>query len=114
MLFIVKDDLEAQKTVIVAGQENVSDHSGVIAVGGLSQLVLAADNDRSGWIFQNVGASPMTLNELGAPATPTPLAGAGSFVVAPGAFFPPPGYPATVAGIAVQGATGDGYVARSW
>jgi hypothetical protein len=114
MLFIVKDDLEVQKTTVIAGQENVSDRSGLIAATGVSQVAIQPDAARSGWFFMNVGTHPMTLNELGAAATLLPVAGAGSFVVAPGAVFPPPGFPTTVAAIGVQGTAGDGYVARSW
>jgi hypothetical protein len=86
------------------------DRSGVI-VAGPTQTLMPANPGRSGWIVQNNSATgnSMTVNDLGNPAN-----GAGSFVIPPGGYFPPPGYVVTNSDIEIGGAVGDAFTAREW
>lgn len=109
MLLKIVDALGASQTIIARAQEAALDHSGTVAATGVSQELLAANTFRSGWLIQNKGANPMYVNELGA-AT----AGAGSFAVAPGASFPPLGFPIGTGAIAVLGTAAEVFTCREW
>lgn len=109
MLMIVLDGQQQQQTVIVKGQELSSDRSGSISSTGASELLLDANASRSGWIIQNLGDDPLHINEIGAAAE-----GSGSFVVAPGAFFPPSNFPVTTGVVSIMGITGTAYTVREW
>lgn len=95
--------------IIVQGLEATADKSGSIAATGVSQLCIAANSLRSGFIIQNKGSNPMYVNDLGAATV-----GASSFTIAPGAFFPPPGYPMTGNAVNIIGTVSDVYSAREW
>lgn len=112
MLLDVKDGLGQDQTIVVASQEEPADASGILTQA--NQKLLGANAYRAGWFFQNIGANSMQVNELGADASTVVAAGAGSFVVAPGATWPPPGFPLTTAQINVSGTLGDGFIAREW
>jgi hypothetical protein len=99
--------------IITPGQENLVDASGVIAATGVAQVLLAANANRSGFILQNDGSHNMEINDLGV-ATTTPTANNGSFVVVPGAYFPPAGYPVSTGAISIIGNTNDAYTVRAW
>lgn len=110
MLLTVLDGLGVQQKVIVAGQEAIVDKSGTIAATGVAQVAIAANALRSGYRIQNRSAvNPMYVNELGAAS-----AGQQSCTIAPGAFFPPEGYPVTTSAISIMGTTGDLFSAREW
>lgn len=104
------------QTVIVAGIESIVDESNVIAQTGVSQMAAAANGNRSGWAFQNQSQNGnwMYLNELGTAATSATAPGNGSWAVAPGAVFPPPGFPLSTAQINILGTAGDVFVFREW
>ena len=111
MLLQVLDGNSALQQVIVHAQEAQTDKSGTIAVTAQSQLVLAANTTRSGWVIQNRGVNPMYINDLGAAASTGP----GSFVVQPGGFFPPyPGHPISTTAVEILGTAGDAYTVREW
>jgi hypothetical protein len=109
----VLDGNAVLQTLLAKGLEAPVDHSGIIAATGVAQVALAANLTRSGWFFQNVGASPMRLNDVAA-ATAAVVGGNGSFVVAPGATFPPDNFPISTAAISVMGTINDTFVIREW
>lgn len=109
MLLTVLDGLGVSQKVIAVGQEAPVDKSGVIAATGVAQVAIDANAFRSGFVIQNTGANAMRVNELGAASV-----GAGSFSIAPGAFFPPAGYPVSTGAISIVGTAGDIFVAREW
>ncbi len=110
MLLKVLDGTATSQTVIAKGQEAPTDRSGTIASTGVSQTLMAANATRSGYVVQNNGASVMWLNEIGAAAS----AIGGSYAIAPGAVFPPPGWPVTAAAIAITGTAAQAFTAREW
>src|SRR5271157_1669118 len=109
MLLVVTDGQGNAQTIVVKGQEVVVDYSGIIAATETSQLLLATSATRSGWIIQNNGQSPMTINEIGLDATVK------SFAVAPfGGVFPPENFPLTTNQLNIAGTAGDNYTLRAW
>jgi hypothetical protein len=114
MQLYVVDANGNQQVVLVAGIEIPTDQSNVIVATGVSQALLAANADRAGMLFQNVGTHNMTINELGAAASGTVSEGSGSWVVVPNAYFPPPGFAMTNSAFAVEGTMSDAYVCREW
>lgn len=105
-------------TVAFAGQDPINDASGALTASALPtgapqtpQVVAAANAARQGFLFQNTSQNAMLLNEDGVVA-------ASQFVVNPGAFFPPPGYPIPTGQITVEGSAdsqvGDTFAARWW
>lgn len=113
MLLNIIDGSGFQQKIITPGQETITDQSGVIAVTGVAQQLLAANPNRSGFIMQNDGAHNMEVNDLGA-ATTTPVANNGSFVVLPGGYFPPMCYPVSTGAISIIGTINDTFTARAW
>lgn len=110
MLLTVLDGAGVTQKVIVAAQEAVTDKSGSIAATGTAQTAIAANTLRSGYRIQNRSAvNPMYVNELGAASS-----GQQSCAIAPGAFFPPEGYPVTTSAISIMGTAGDLFAAREW
>jgi hypothetical protein len=109
MLLQIKDGAGATHTIIVQAQDTVNDRSGAIDADAVSQTVMAANLNRSGFYFQNVSTHNMTLNELGIDATAT-----GAWVIPPNGTFPPPGYPVSTDAINVAGTLGDVFIAREW
>ncbi len=109
MLLNVLDSAGVAQKVIVASQEAIVDHSGSIASTGVAQTAIAANALRSGFFIQNKGANPMYVNELGAATN-----GAGSFTIAPGASFPPAGYPISTGALSILGTAADIFTAREW
>lgn len=110
MLLNVKDSAGDTQIVVVQAQENPSDASGVIVADGVSQTLVGAFAERSGFLIQNLSVeNPMYINEIGGDATSP-----GSFMLVPRAFFPPPGYPVPTGDINIAGSMGDRYAARVW
>ena len=109
MLLNVLDSAGVTQKIIVASQEAVVDKSGSIASTGVAQVAIAANLLRSGFFIQNKGANPMYVNELG-----DATADAGSFTIAPGASFPPAGYPVSTGAISILGTAADVFSAREW
>lgn len=108
-LLKVIDAEGGEQTRIVPAQGEASDISGAIAATGVSQTLAEVNADRSGWLFQNLGAHSMTISELGDSASDD-----GAFLVASGAFFPPPGLVVPVGQITVAGTIGEKFSAREW
>ena len=109
MLLVVTDGQGNAQTIVVKGQEVVVDYSGTITATEISQPLLAASATRSGWIMQNNGQNPMTINEIGN----SPLTN--SFAVAPfGGVFPPENFPLTTNQLNITGTAGDNYTLRAW
>ena len=114
MLLNVVDGQGFPQKIIAVGQETVVDVSGVIAATGVSQVLIPANPYRSGFIMQNCSDDFMYVNDLGNAAAPPETANNGSFVVAAGAFFPPPGYPISTGAISISGTINDTFTARAW
>lgn len=113
MLLKVTDQAGVTQTIVASAQEAVVDDSGTIVATGTAQTLLAANVLRSGWVMQNRGVNPMYVNEIATAATAV-SANDGSFIVQPGAFFPPVGYPLSTGAVSVLGTIGDAYVVRAW
>jgi hypothetical protein len=105
--------------VAFVGQDVVSDASGSLDASAVPpsnplvpQQVLAANPARVGFLFQNTSENAMILNEINANF-------GSSWVVEPGAFFPPfSGYAVPTGAVAVVGSAdsqaGDTFAAREW
>jgi hypothetical protein len=113
MLLNIVDGTGLPQRIIVEGQETVIDQSGLIVATGVAQVLAAANANRSGIILQNDGSHNMEINDLAAAASPT-VTDNGSFVVTPGSYWPPAGYPVSTGAISVSGTTGDTYTCRTW
>lgn len=111
MLLTVLDAGAVPRTEIVRGQETLTDVSGVLAVDNTWQILAPPNPTRSGISFQNRGTSPMDICDMGVDAAE---AGATSWLVEPGGYWPPPGFPTTVGEIAVRGTAGDAWTARDY
>jgi hypothetical protein len=110
MLLKVIDASGATQTVITKGQESPVDHSGIIANTGQSQLLMDANNFRSGFLFQNVGANPMWLNDTGADANTQ----FGNWLVAPGESVSSENFPVSTLKWTIRGTVNDGFTMREW
>lgn len=109
MIITILDAAGVQQSVIAKGQESVVDKSGTITATGVSQLLMAANANRSGFLVQNLGSNPMHINAFGVAADDQT-----SFTIAPGAFFPPENYPITTGAITILGTIGDKFAAKEW
>lgn len=117
MLVQILDGNGIPHTVAWQGQDQINDFSGALGAeqvgpGAALAQIAPANPDRAGCLFQNTSASAMLFNEVDETV-------AHSWVVNPGAFFPPPGYPILVGAISVCGiapgsALGDTYCYREW
>jgi hypothetical protein len=97
-----------------AGMAGVTktDHSGLIALGGQAQALMAANPLRQGWSFQNRSASDMYFNDLGNTASPTSNS---SVYLPPGAYYESEGGGATTQAISLLGSvTGAPFVCKEW
>lgn len=110
MLLKVLDALGVQQTVIAKGQESPVDHSDVILTTGASQLAMDANAFRSGFIFQNVGSSPIWVNDSGADADVI----FGNYKVGAGEIISSENFPVTTSAWNVRGTAADGYTLREW
>lgn len=108
MLLTVLDGNGNSQVVIVQNQGAADDFSGSIVAGGVSQIVAEPNANRAGLLFQNVSGTNMTISELGA-ATDSQ-----AFVIGPGAFWPPVGYPVPTTAINVAGDLNAPFVYREW
>lgn len=111
----VVDANGALQQVCVQSPTTPLDRSGTIVATNVSQILMdamASGSTRGGWIVQNNGTSGGTLqiNDTGNPADQSPS----SIYLAPGEFFPPPGYPVTQGEITIAGTIGDNFMAREW
>lgn len=115
MIIQVVDANGALQQIIVQSPATPTDRSGTITATSVSQTLLdpvQAGGSRSGWLVQNKGVNGFTMqiNDTGNPADESPS----SINLAPGAFFPPPGYPVTQGEINIAGAEGDNFMCREW
>lgn len=114
----VRDAGSNTQIVTVIAPAAPADFSGAIEGLGVSQTVAPANPARSGFLFQNTSPNQMILNT--ANGNPSQLAGAsnpGSWLVPPGAYFPPYGYPPVPYQINVAsltGSIGDTYTYQEW
>lgn len=118
MLIQVLDAGGTPHWVVFQGQDQINDASGILGAGAVGenpepQQILAANDERAGWLFQNTSPNPMFLLEIVAeePAI-------SSWLVNPGECFPPCGYPIPVGAISVFGSgtsvENDPFTAREW
>lgn len=117
MILQVADGNGILQQICVQSVGTPTDRSGTIVTSGASQVLMDAVPDgaelpRSGWLVQNNSQTgfSMQINEIGSDADTSPT----SIYLAPGAFFPPPGYPVTQGEITIAGQSGDNYAAREW
>ena len=110
MKLTVTDAAGYQQTVLVNGQESITDHSGVLP-SNIAQTVLAANNLRSGFFIQNLSSvNSMWFNEIG-----TATNGAGSIKLLPNAFISTnSGFPLSTGALSLIGTSGDSYTLREW
>lgn len=111
MLLNVLDAAKTLRTICAQSQDSPTNRSGTITAAGASQVLMAANANRSGWFVQNTGQNiTIRVNDLaGDPAD------ANSVILLYGQTFPPPGYPVTVGAINITGdVTGSPYSAREW
>lgn len=109
MLLAVLDGAGLARTVIAQAQETATDRSGTITATGVSQALMAANANRSGWFVQNNSDTAMTVNELGEDATED-----SSITLYPGQTFPPVGYPIPITAISIAGTIDKAFAAREW
>lgn len=107
MLVQVLDANGQPITRIVPAQGAAVDRSGVI--GAPPTVVMVANPNRSGWLYQNTGTGTHFLAEQGGDPT-----AAGTIQVGVGQSFPPPYFPVPVGAINVTGPLGDTFSAREW
>jgi hypothetical protein len=103
------------QAIVAQAPATPTDRSGTILATGVSQVLMdppAAGVTRAGWLVQNKSTTgnTMQINDLGNPADASPS----SVDLAPGASFPPPGYPVTQGEITITGNIGDNFMAREW
>ena len=110
MIISIQDAVGSSQKVIVKTHEAVLDMSNVIISTGVSQQLLASNNNRSGFLIQNNGTNTLFINTLNVPASAMP----GSFKIAPGAYFPPPDYPVTYHQVNVMGTASDTFTVVEW
>lgn len=108
MLMTIVDGNGSQQIIVVASQGATTDVSGHIATSNVFQLVSDASPGRSGILIQNTGTNPMRIDEQGTQTAAT------AFLLAPGAYWPPAGYPVPTAAVFISGVAADAYVARTW
>lgn len=110
MIVAVLDGNGVLRSIVLQAQGTPIDRSGIILFGNGTDVVMPANAARSGWLIQNQSAtgSTMLVNEVGG----DPMLD--GYLLAPGAIFPPPGYPVPVGAITVAGAVNDHYFAREW
>jgi hypothetical protein len=89
-----------------------ADRSGVIALGGTAQSLMAANPARLGWSFQNKSSADMYFNDLGGTASP---ASNNSTYLPAGAYYESEVGGASVAAISLYCAvTNASFVAKEW
>lgn len=101
----------SQQTIVVQAQGPATDASGTLTAqaSGVYQMVVDADPNRSGFVFQNNGDHVMNITDVG--TNPSVIS---AFEIAPGAFWPPYGYPVPVGAVYVTGTLGETFAARVW
>lgn len=116
MRMTVLDGDSVPQTICVRSPGSATDRTVVINATNEPIQALPPNADRSGWLMQNVSQSnPMIVNELGADPTQPASLGSGSWLVSPGAFFPPSGYDCIpLNAIMICGTQGDVAIIREW
>lgn len=112
----VVDANDETQNLCVVSPDTPVDKSGTFAATGVSQILLdvvAAGFQRGAWWIQNRSPSGtvVQINEIGGDAdnaSPTCVD------LAPGQFWPPPGYPVTQAQVSIVGIGGEAFAAREW
>jgi hypothetical protein len=108
------DILDAAVPAAGSGSGGVTktDRSGVIALGGQAQQLMAANSARKGWSFQNKSTADMYFNDLGGTASAT--ANNATYLPA-GAYYESESGGASVAAISVFCVvTNAVFVAKEW
>lgn len=106
-------------TIVVPGQAVATNRSGTIVDPAAAQDLMAPNDARGGWLFQNLSQFGIWVNDLGGEAGPD----GGSFLVQPLATFPrDPYYPVSVTAISIKADVPPGnqdpgeiqFTAREW
>ncbi len=90
------------------------DVSGIIKDTGVSQIVMSHNTARVGYFIQNLGNTPIYINELGQEASSNVSPGIGSILLGPRETWPMNGIPVTSFEISVAGTKGCAFAAREW
>ena len=89
-----------------------TDQSGIITLGGLSQLLMSANSARRGWSIQNKSVNNMWFNDLGFDANPSAN---NSTYLPPGAYYESENNGASISSISIVGdVTNSQFVAKEW
>ena len=89
-----------------------TDRSGVIALGGQAQQLMAANPSRKGWSFQNKSIANMWFDDVGGTANPAANA---STYLPPGTYYESEPGGASIAAISLIGdVTSAQFVAKEW
>jgi hypothetical protein len=119
-LFIAYSDGTSTQWVVAVNQAGgmgmagvtKTDHSGLIALGGQVQTLMAANPLRMGWSLQNKSTSDMYFDDLGGSASPTANS---SVYLPPGAYYESEPGGASMTAITLLGTvTGGPFVAKEW
>lgn len=97
--------------MIISGNgTTLTNRSGTITTGGTAQSLFPANLVRQGGLIQNLSASDLWVNDLGAAAATQP-----SIRVPPGALYEWPLHAVPVTAVSIFGATtGQAFSAREW
>jgi len=109
MIVTILDSNGSAQSVITKSQEAIVDASGSINTTNTAQNIVSANAARSGFVMQNTGQNDMYVSDVGAAD-----AGVTSFLVPPGAMWPPADYPVSTGAISIYGTATDTFVAREW
>lgn len=107
MLMSIIDAESNQQVIVVGSVETTTDSSGSISESSEWQVALDANTDRSGFLIQNKGSNDMQVND-------TAQATGSAFLLQPGDFWPPAGYPVNTSAVYIYGTAEDTYLAREW
>lgn len=106
------DTLDAAVPNAGGGGVTKTDRSGVIALGGQAQQLMAANPLRRGWSFQNKSIANMWFDDVGGIADPAANA---STYLPPGTYYESEPGGASTAAISIYGdATPAQFVAKEW
>ena len=100
----------ASRVEIVGKPAVPTDRSGTITAGGVAQVLMALNNDRTGFWLQNLSAGDLYILAGG-----TALAGQPCLLIPSGALYEAPLNGVPVAAISIYGATtAQAFSAREW
>ena len=109
MLLTVLDAAGTEQTLVAQGQSTLVDRSGTLPDTDWN-VAAPANPLRSGFVLQNLGGDTMLVSDL----PEADRTDDNAWAVAPGLYWPPPGYPPVTEAISVKGVAGDKWAAREF